>query len=152
ADPAPRVWAALELADMVKLSADEFAFLVASAGGEKAMFERLWPGSTRLVIVTDGSAPIRWFTRDVSGSMPAYRVHAVDSTGAGDAFVGGVLHGLIKSAVNPGTLDALWSDAMRRDTLLRFAAACGALAVLRAGSFAAMPERSAVVSFLEKYR
>ncbi|MGB8378803.1 MAG: carbohydrate kinase, partial [Rhodanobacteraceae bacterium] len=93
-DPAPRVWAALELADVVKLSADEFAFLVASAGDDKAVFERLWQGSTRLVIVTDGSAPIRWFTRFSSGGVPACPVRAVDSTGAGDAFVGAVLHGL----------------------------------------------------------
>ncbi|MGA9343368.1 MAG: carbohydrate kinase [Rhodanobacteraceae bacterium] len=152
ADPAPTVWSALELAELVKLSAEEFEFLVASVGNPDAMLERLWRGAVRFLIVTDGTAPIRWFTRTASGSVPAYHVRVVDSTGAGDAFVGGLLHGFAKEPVDASAFDAWCADADRRDSLLRFAAACGALAVMRTGSFAAMPDRAAVISFLEKYR
>jgi fructokinase len=151
-DPAPRLWAALERADLVKLSAEEFAFLARSAGSEAQARERLWGGVTRCLLVTDGNGPIHWHTRTASGSVPAYRVRAIDSTGAGDAFVGGVLHGLAKGEGGADGLEALFADGDRRDTLLRFAAACGALAVSRSGSFAAMPDRTAVLAFLETYR
>jgi fructokinase len=149
-DPAPELWRALALADLVKLSAEEFRFIADPLGGEQSAIDRLWHGRARLLLVTDGAAPIRWFTRGDAGFLPAFDVRAVDCTGAGDAFVGGLLHGLAVHAADADALDALGSDAPRRDALLRFAAACGALAVTRAGSFAAMPGRDEIERFLEK--
>jgi fructokinase len=102
-----------------------------------------------LLLVTDGAAPIRWYTRSASGEVPVFNVRAIDCTGAGDAFVGGLLHGLAAQAIGAGDLDAFAADPPRRDSLLHFAAACGALAVTRTGSFAAMPDRVAVDRFLE---
>jgi fructokinase len=142
-DPSPRIWQALGLADLVKLSVEELEFLGAPA------IERLWQGPARLLIVTDGAAPIRWYSRNASGEFPAFGVRAIDSTGAGDAFVGGLLHGLSTESVDRDSLDAFARDDSRRDPWLRFAAACGALAVTRTGSFAAMPSRDEVERFLE---
>jgi len=151
-DPRPLLWAALALADLVKLSAEELAFVAAPLGGEQAAIERLWSKRARLLVVTDGAAPIRWFTREASGVLPAFKVQAIDCTGAGDAFVGGLLQGLAVQDFARDGLDALGGDHSRRDALLRHAAACGALAVTRTGSFAAMPDRNAVESFLEIQR
>ena len=150
-DPSPRLWAALACADLVKLSADEFAFLATPLASEARTCDRLWNGGTRLLLVTDGARAIRWFTPAAAGSLPAFAVRAVDSTGAGDAFVGGLLHGLATDGIDAAGLDALAGDDARRDALLRFAAACGALAVGRVGSFAAMPERATVRRFLETH-
>lgn len=147
-DPAPRLWQALELAHLVKLSAEEMAFLVRDAGSEPAVLERLWQGGTMVVLVTDGRASVRWFTRTARGTSPVFAVRATDSTGAGDAFVGGLLHNLAASGVTPDTLEALLGNRPKRDTWLRFAAACGALAVTRTGSFAAMPDHDTVTRFL----
>lgn len=146
-DPAPTIWRALALADLVKLSAEELAFLAASAGSEDAALARLWSGGTQFVVITDGTRAIRWFTPQTTGTAPAFTVRAVDSTGAGDAFVGGLLHGL----VDAGSLAAMFDDPARRDATLRFAAACGALAVTRTGSFAAMPTRAEIDTFLEQH-
>jgi fructokinase len=41
-DPSPRLWSALALADLVKLSREEMEFLVDKSGGESAVMERLW--------------------------------------------------------------------------------------------------------------
>jgi fructokinase len=150
-DPARRLWPALELAHLVKLSAEEMAFLAVDAGGEAAARDRLWQGGTEILLVTDGAAPLAWFTRSAHGSVPVYAVRAVDTTGAGDAFVGGLLYGLARADIRPDTLTALMADAERREAWLHFAAACVALAVTRTGSFAAMPERSAVDEFLEMH-
>jgi len=146
-DPAPTIWRALALADFVKLSAEELTFLAASTGSEAAVFERLWSASTQFVVVTDGERALRWFTRNATGEMSPFAVRAIDSTGAGDAFVGGFLHALVAA----GSLAALFEDDTQRDTALRFAAACGALAVTRIGSFAAMPALADVHAFLEQH-
>lgn len=149
-DPAPVIWQALAFADLVKLSAEELAFLATSAGGETAALERLWSGATSLAVVTDGAGPLRWYTRHATGQAPVFPVRAIDATGAGDAFVGGCLHTLAGAGVGSVELAGFAEDDRARDAMLRFAAACGALAVTRAGSFAAMPTRTEVAAFLEQ--
>ncbi|HEY0180174.1 MAG TPA: carbohydrate kinase [Dokdonella sp.] len=146
-DPLPRVRAALALADLVKLSREELAFL-ARDRDEEAALASLWTGATRLAVVTDGAAPVRWHTPDRHGTVPTFAVTAVDSNAAGDAFVGGLLHALLGAGIAAAELPAFAADAARRDAALRFAAACGAHAVTRAGAFAAMPARDEVEALL----
>jgi fructokinase len=146
-DPAPIIWRALALADFVKLSAEELTFLAASTGSAADVLERLWSGGTQFVVITDGEGVLRWSTRAASGEMSPFAVRVIDSTGAGDAFVGGFLHALVAA----GSLPQLLENNARRDNALRFAAACGALAVTRTGSFAAMPALADVHAFLEQH-
>lgn len=147
-DPSVRIWPALHAADVVKLSAEERDFLVAAAGDEGAFMAHLWRGRTRWLIVTDGSAAIHWYTPLAHGRTDAFDVPVTDSTGAGDAFMGGLLHGLASAGIDAGSLDELTATPLRRDRMLRFAAACGALAVTRTGSFDAMPTLEEVQAFL----
>src|SRR3546814_14563601 len=63
-------------------------FLAPAADGEAGVIERLLRQRPRCVIVTDGAAPIRWFTRKHDGSAATFPVTAIDTTAAGDAFVG----------------------------------------------------------------
>lgn len=149
-DPAPTIWRAIELADFVKLSAEELAFLAASTGGQDAAFARLWQAHAKLVVVTDGDRAVRWFTQKAQGERSAFPVRAVDTTGAGDAFMGGCLYQFAKAGLDAASFGTFVADAVRLETTLRFAAACGALAVTRAGSFAAMPTRVDVEAFLEQ--
>ncbi|MGH8110855.1 MAG: carbohydrate kinase family protein [Rhodanobacteraceae bacterium] len=148
-DPAPTIWRALALADCVKLSAEELAFLAASAGSESDAFARLWTGAAQLVLVTDRDRPIRWLTPTTHGAYPAFAARAVDTTGAGDAFIAGCLYGLARAGIEPRSLSAFAASSERVGRLLRFAAACGALAVMRAGSFSAMPTLAEVEALLE---
>lgn len=147
ADAHPTLWDALVLADLVKLSSEEFAYL--AVDGEAAVLERLWRGRTRLLVVTDADAPLRWFAPGAQGALPAYRVPAVDSTAAGDAFVGSLLYRLAAQEIGPDELPALVADPTRLHATLRFAAAAGALTVTRQGSFSAMPDAAEVLAFME---
>ncbi|MFC5581964.1 carbohydrate kinase family protein [Rhodanobacter terrae] len=147
-DPRPLLWPALHLADVVKMSAEEFAWL--AVDGEQAAIDRLWLGRTRLVVVTDGARPLRWFHPDAEGELPCYPVEAVDTTAAGDAFVGGLLCCLAELDAAPQRIDQLVSELPRLHAMLRFAAACGALTVTRQGSFAAMPRGDEVLAFMEQ--
>lgn len=149
ADVHAQVWPALALADLVKLSAEELDWL--SAGDEAGTIERLWQGPARLLVVTDGARAVRWFHPQAAGSLPVYQVPAVDSTAAGDAFVGALLLQLADQQVGPGELDALVADPPRLRQLLRHAAAAGALAVTRKGSFTALPDSAEVLAFMEAH-
>lgn len=147
-DPHPLLWPALHLADVVKLSAEEFAWL--APDGEQAALDRLWLGRTRLVVVTDGARPLRWFHPDAEGELPGYAVAVVDSTAAGDAFMGGLLCCLAELGAGAERIDRLVTELPRLHAMLRFAAACGALTVTRQGSFAAMPRGDEVLAFMEQ--
>jgi fructokinase len=148
-DARPLLWPAIQLADVVKLSAEEFAWL--AVDGEQAALERCWLGRTRLVVVTDAAAPLRWFHPDAEGEVPCYRVDAVDTTAAGDAFVGGLLCRLAELEAGPGRIDRLVTELPRLHAILRFAAACGALTVTRKGSFSALPHENEVLDFMEQH-
>jgi len=148
-DPRPLLWPALHLADVVKMCAAEFAWL--AADGEQAALDRLWLGRTRLLVVTDGARPLRWFHPDAEGELPCYPVDPVDTTAAGDAFVGGLLCRLAQLDVVPERIDHLVTELPRLHAILRFAAACGALTVTRQGSFSAMPHEEEVLAFMETH-
>jgi fructokinase len=141
-DPLPLLWLALSMADLVKLSSEELDYLARGAGGEEAVRERLWRGHAQVLVVTDGPAPCSWYTRSAHGSHPVPKVTPIDTTGAGDAFVGGLLARLVETGARPSTLAAHFQDDALRHATLSFAAACGAHAVGRHGAFAAMPSRS----------
>jgi fructokinase len=143
-DPSPRIRSALALADVVKLSVEELAFVAAAIGSESATFDELWAGNTKLLLVTDGARPLRWYTPDAHGSHGTYSVQMIDSTAAGDAFSGGLLISLAEHAVNPSNLAALTADSERFKQVLSFSSACGALATTRRGAFEAMPCRAEV--------
>jgi fructokinase len=146
ANPRPAVWPALHLADVVKLCAEEFAWLAE----EGALLDRLWHGRTRLLVVTDGPRPVRWFRSNAHGELPCPRVDAVDTTAAGDAFVGALLCRLAASG-DTAAFEALLRDEHALHEMLAFAAACGALTVTRQGSFSAMPGAADVRDFMESH-
>ncbi|NCT71318.1 MAG: carbohydrate kinase [Xanthomonadaceae bacterium] len=147
-DPSPRLWRALIEADLVKLSREELEYLARSVGGETAVMERLWQHRAQIVVVTDGAHPIRWLTRSANGTTDTFQVVTMDTTAAGDAFVGGLLFHLTRHGVDRDSFAGFLSDPRNVVAALRFAAAVGALAVTRKGAFAAMPSVDEVNALL----
>lgn len=154
ADPAPRLWQALSAADLVKLSQEELDYLARPLGGgaegEAAVRRRILEGAARWLIVTDGAAPVRWFTRQASGQVPSFQVEARDTTAAGDAFVGGLLFRLGERGGDGRGFDAICRNQDGIEDAIRFGAAVGALAVTRKGAFAAMPSLAEVHRLLQE--
>ena len=151
-DPTPRLWQALERADLIKLSREELDYLAAPLGadGDAQVLRRLLAAQARWVIVTDGAGVLRWYTRDGQGEVPSFRVQAVDTTAAGDAFVGGVLVGLAERGGAGAGFAAFCEQSEAINSTLRFGAAVGALAVTRKGAFAAMPSLDEVQQLLQQ--
>jgi len=143
----PLLWQALEAADLVKLAREELVFLQQDGNDSEAIVARLLR-TARLVLLTDGAAPVRWHVRDRAGQVPPFAVRAIDTTAAGDAFVGGLLSQLQRQAIDAVGLDGFLADTAALERCLRYASACGALAVTRHGSFAALPSDEEVRALL----
>ena len=143
----PVLWQALEKADLVKLAQEELEFLEEGRMDDGAIVARLLR-SARLVLLTDGAAPVRWHTRAGSGQLPTFALRAVDTTAAGDAFIGGLLSQLQRCGVNASDFDAFLAHPSGLEGCLRYASACGALAVTRHGAFAALPSHEEALALM----
>ena len=72
----------------------QVAFL-AGTDDPQAAVRKLWHPALRLLVITLGKAGCRYATPQFSGRVPGFEVKAVDTTGAGDGFVAGLLKGLV---------------------------------------------------------
>ncbi len=130
-----------QYADLVKVSEEEIAFLTGTDDIE-AGIERLWGGRLKLLAATLGRDGCLWRTANGSGRAPGFQVETVDTTGAGDGFVAGLLAGLLDRDL------AIEEEALAG--LCRFANAVGALTTTRRGAIPALPTRQAVEEFLRR--
>ena len=90
------------------------------------------------VLITLGSRGVYVNSQGRSEIIPAFRVKAIDTTGAGDAFNGGLL-----TALSEGK--DLWEAA-------RFASGLAALSVQKLGTTPSMPTRAEIDAFLEAHK
>lgn len=124
---------------VVKLSDEELEFLTDS-GDPAAARATLWHERMRALVVTHGAKGSTCLTRDGQVSVPGFAVQAVDTTGAGDAFMAAFLSGLLLEPDAP------------MEALCRFANAAGALATTHRGAIPAMPTRAEVEKLLNSVR
>jgi sulfofructose kinase len=87
------------------------------------------------VVVTLGGRGLVWKNADGAGRMPAFRLRAADTTGAGDAFHGAFAAGL--------ALGLAWEEC------LRFSSAAAALCCTKTGARTGLPTRGEVEEFLK---
>jgi fructokinase len=129
-------------AHLVKLSDDELFFLTGERSAE-AVRRSLWHDRLRLVALTRGRAGCTLLTPDGAQDVPSFAVAAVDTTGAGDGFMAGLLAGLIQ---DPTALD----DPARLAAICRFANAVGALTTTVRGAIPALPTRAKVEALMRQ--
>lgn len=96
----------LEYVDIIKVSDEETRLLTGFEDEVKASEELLNMG-IKTVIVTLGEKGALVRNKDGYIYSEAEKVEAVDTTGAGDAFMGGFLHKVIKSGKSEFTLDEI---------------------------------------------
>lgn len=127
-------------AEIVKLSEDEVAFLTGCGDPEQGG-RALWHDRLALMAVTLGPAGCLALTPDQALRVPGFAVETVDTTGAGDGFMAGLLTAVLE---DPAAL----SDPQALRRACRFANAAGALATTRYGAIPALPNRAAVDTLL----
>jgi len=129
-----------EAANIIKIGEEEVEFLTGQTDPVAAV-RSLWHPELRLVAITRGRAGSTFMTTDFVGHAPGLTAKAVDTTGAGDAFMGGLLAGLLAAP------EAI-ADPAAMTRICTFANAAGALATTRLGAIPALPTRVDVEAFL----
>ncbi|CAM0902908.1 unnamed protein product [Alopecurus aequalis] len=130
-------------ADFIKVSDEEVAFLTQGDANDEKNVLSLWFDGLKLLVVTDGEKGCRYFTKDFKGSMPGYAVKTVDTTGAGDAFVGSLLLNVAKD-------DSIFYNEEKLREVLQFSNACGAICTTQKGAIPALPTTATALELISK--
>lgn len=126
----------IPLSDIVKLSEEEILFVTGETEADKAakwMFDK----GVKLFLYTCGSEGAYAFTEKANAYFPAYPVKAIDTTGAGDGFIGSFLRMLNKSGVSGEGLSEITAQTLTE--CLSFANKFCAISVTGKGAIASYP-------------
>ena len=102
----------------------------------KRAAEKFFDMGVKNVIITLGVRGVYFNNGTTELTIPALRVRAVETTGAGDAFNGGLATAI--------------AEGMPIDTALKFATCTSAISVTRYGSSESMPYRHEIIELLKK--
>jgi len=131
--------------DLLKLNEEELFFLSGRENvGEGARWAR--EQGAGLVVVTLGPGGCLFLNGAAGARVPGWPVRARDTTGAGDAFMAGLLATLAERA------DTAW-ESLDGDFLgwaCRFANAAAAISTTRMGAIPSLPARDEVLAFLRE--
>ncbi len=131
-----RIESHLRLSDVVKASDEDIEWLYPGAKPREIAQTWLELGPSVVVITRGSEGSFALGRGGVSSELPSRKVTLVDTIGAGDSFMAGLIFGLVN-------LKAAHSDSGRRvpeftnddlATLLSIATDCGAITVSRAGA------------------
>ena len=96
------------------------------------------------VIITDGKKPVNWYINRLQGTtdIPVSE-KIIDTTGAGDAFLAGLISKLISSGYPSNELEV--------ENCIQFASVCGLLTCLGEGAIEQQPYYEKVNKFLGSF-
>ena len=140
-----QILAVMDQADIVKISHEELEFLMGSGDLAGASAQLCREFGLTLLLVTLGKDGCYFRAGELAGLVPGFKVQAVDTTGAGDAFLGGLLFEVLRRDKGPKE----WTSEELAESV-RFANAVGALAVTRKGGIPAMPSLAQVEEFMSR--
>ncbi|MGM9929640.1 MAG: PfkB family carbohydrate kinase [Bacillus sp. (in: firmicutes)] len=123
-------------AHIIKISDEELEFITGMKEESEAL-ESLFVGNVKVVVYTKGSEGACLLTRNYSCCKEGFNVNATDTTGAGDAFIGGFLSCLLRDQVILKDLEAYVQA--NGEALLAFSNASGALTTTKKGGISALP-------------
>lgn len=135
----------LPLADIVKVSDEELEFITDIKDVSKAI-ESLFVGDVKAVVYTKGADGADLYLRNAKYESSGFKVAVADTTGAGDAFIGGFLYKLLENKVSLSNIEKVLHD--ENEDILRFANASGALTASVKGAIHAAPAKKHVLNFI----
>lgn len=135
----PVVRQAIELADVVKFSDDELLFLTDTDSLEAGL-EAIKAFNNTLVLITQGAKGALVVFEGEQELIAGQAVKPIDTTGAGDAFVGGLLARLAQQNE--------WANKEAIHSAVNWANGCGALATTQKGAMTALPTQDALLAYI----
>ncbi len=133
-------------ADVAKVSEDELLLITATVDSDAAASALLaQQPNLQCLLVSEGAGGCTAFTRQGSIHVPGFAVEAIDTTGAGDAFVAGFLASVLKRGLD---LVSTEPPERLRDSLI-FANAAAAMSTESSGAIPSFKTDSEVRSWLD---
>jgi len=140
---------AFHYADIVKISDEEYPFILGVQTPEECA-DRILSMGPRLVVVTLGPKGCYYSDGKNGGYLPTFDdVKVVETTGAGDAFVAGMLFGII-ARLKDNDLNVLSADETFAK-ILTFSNAAGSIATTKLGAIPSLPNFQEVMDFLDRH-
>ncbi|WP_067838404.1 carbohydrate kinase family protein [Amphibacillus sediminis] len=141
------IQAFIPLAHIVKVSDEELAFITGIDNEEEAL-RSLFKGNVKWVVYTKGKKGACILNQALlKCEHPGYKVKALDTTGAGDAFVAALLFQLSNEKVNKNDLEQISVKEM--DKLLAFCSGYAALTTLKHGAVESLPTLTETLEFIK---
>ena len=134
----------IELVDVMKVSDEESTLLTEAKSYEQAADQLLAMGP-KLVAITLGEQSVLMATKSRKEIIKAFQTHAVDTTGAGDSFWGGVLCSILSMNKNVEKME--WEEIKKCAVLGN---AVAGLCVQKRGGIPAIPTKEAALEFMQK--
>ena len=123
--------AAWPYAHVIKVSEEELEFLTGLKDVDAAV-KTLWHDNLRALLITRGKDGCYYYTPKFHGAVSGFSVSPVDTTGAGDGFVAGMLKGLLEQPT-------AFNDESALRAICRYANAVGAITTTKRGAIPALP-------------
>ncbi len=92
------VWEFLPKAHVLKISDEELEFVTGKTNIEEAK-QALFVGNVELIVYTKGAEGAECFTKKAQAESVGNKVKAIDTTGAGDGFIGSFLYQLYADGI-----------------------------------------------------
>jgi fructokinase len=127
-------------ADILKISDEELEFITGIAE-EPMAIASLFIGDVKVIAYTKGSQGAELYTKDFNIYVPARKVKVVDTTGAGDAFMGAFLY---KISQDLEGICSLTKDVAYE--ILDFANKAASISVMRKGAISSLPTLDEIIS------
>lgn len=134
----------LPSANIVKISDEELEFITGTADINKAK-EILFQGDVKVIVYTKGAKGAEAYTKKAMASITGTPMNAVDTTGAGDGFIGAFLYQLWRDNVSVERLEALSEEALK--TYLEFSDAFSGQSVMKEGAIASYPNQEQMAAY-----
>lgn len=125
-------------AHILKISDEELEFLTGKNDILEAI-EDLFKGNVKMIIYTKGSMGAECYTKYASASAVCETVNAIDTTGAGDGFIGSFLYQLYVNGITAENIDDISSEQM--GSFLRFSNRFCGYSVQRKGAIISYPAK-----------
>jgi len=130
----------LKYTHILKVSDEELEFIAGTKDVEAGSDLIRNRYNIPVILVTLGPSGCFYRKGDFSGYLPAYKVNTVDTTGAGDAFVGAFLSRFID---NGRDIESIKKDEI--EDMIDFANAAGSLATTKKGAIPALPDLNEII-------
>jgi fructokinase len=132
------------LADILKISDEELEFITGTSNIEEALSD-LFRENVKVIIYTKGPEGAVVYTKTNQYSHNGFKVIAVDTTGAGDSFIGAFIFKILDLKIDVNEL-----TNYSYTQIVAFANGVGAIVASKMGAIPSMPTKLEVKAFIEK--